>query len=282
MKDVLSDIFTRTLSPVLTAPDSCLQLEHLNPVEDNQSLKVPIGTVLIIGTDSKKKEPLAILAATTPNLSADDQALLAFVVRRAQAHKAPYFITWTLRDAVLWKTPKLGTPADRSHLEKVRDYEDNYEIAQDSSGQIFDEPLRLRTIAGAQKFLADLERLFKNQALELVRIEPTYFVQRLIDSVHELLPMVTDSLHTRFNMDADLRARFSQWATAQTIAGSPTEREFAQSIGRQIIYRLLGKILFYQSLRRVARHLQPLDLRDVDPSQVLPTLVEDQRLCHLI
>src|SRR4030065_427163 len=50
------------------------------------------------------------------------------------------------------------------------------------------------------------------------------------------------------------------------------DRDFSLSIARQIIYRLLGKILFYQSLRRVARQLPSLDLSGVDPSQVLPTL----------
>jgi len=272
MKSVLADIFTRSLAPLSSGQHECLRVEQINPVEDNQTIKAPIGAALIVGTDSQKKEPLAILAVTSPRLSTDAPALLAFLVRRAQAHKAPYFITWTLRDAVLWRTPKPGTPAERSHLEKIRDYEENYEIGQDADKQVFDEPLRLRTIAVARKLLADLQRLFKDQALELVRIEATYFVQRLIDSVHELLPMVTDSLHMRFGMDLELRARFSQWATAQSIAGSPTDRDFALSIARQIIYRLLGKMLFYQSLRRAARHLPPLDLAGVDPSQVLPTL----------
>ena len=251
---------------------ACLRVEQVSPVEDNQTLKAPVGTALIVGVDGQKKEPLAILAVTSPKLSTDTPALLGFLVRRAQAYKAPYFITWTLRDAMLWKTPKPGTPAERSHLEKIRDYEDNYEIAQDADRKVFDETVRLRTIAIGQKLLADLERLFKDQALELVRIEATYFVQRLLDAVHELLPMVTDSLHMRFGTDLELRGKFTAYALSQGIAGNYTERDFALSIARQIIYRLLGKILFYQGLRRAARQLPPLDLSGVDPSQVLPTL----------
>jgi hypothetical protein len=83
---------------------------------------------------------------------------------------------------------------------------------------------------------------------------------------------VTDSLYTRFEADLELRAKFKEWATAQGIAGSYKDREYSLSIARQIIYRLLGKIIFYQSLRRVARQLPPLDLSGVDSSQVLPTL----------
>lgn len=272
MKDVLADILTRSLAPLTNGSHPCLRVEQVSAVEDNQTLKAPVGTVLVAGDDGQRKEPVAILALTSPRLSTDAPALLAFVVRRAQAYKVPYFITWTLRDAVLWNTPKPGTPAERSHLEKVRDYEDNYEIARDVDKKIFSEPVRLRCIDIARKLLDDLERLFKDQALELVRIDATYFVQRLIDSVHELLPMVADSLHMRFQTDLGLRAKFAQWAILQGIAGSHTDHDYSVAISRQIIYRLLGKILFYQSLRRVARQLPSLNLDGVETSQVLPTL----------
>ena len=272
MKSILSDIFQRTLAPLAGETHACLRLDHISPVEDQQSLKAPAGTALIFGLDNTKREPVALFCITSPALSPDHSGLLAMIIRRAQAHKAPYFITWTLRDAVLWKTPKPGTPAQRSHLEKIRNYEDNYAIAQDSGKQVFDEPLRLSTIAFGKKMLNDIECLFKNQALELVRIDATYFVQSLLDSVHALLPMVTDSLHMRFATDFELRAKFNAWAVKQGIAGDHKDRDYALAIARQIIYRLLGKILFYQGLRRAARQLPALNLDNVDPAQVLPTL----------
>ena len=272
MKNILSDIFQRTLASLAGETHACLRLNHISPVEDQQSLKAPTGTALILGLDDTKLEPVALFCITAPTLSPDHSGLLAMIVRRAQAHKAPYFITWTLRDAVLWKTPKPGTPAQRSHLEKIRDYEDNYSIAQDGGNQVFDEPLRLRTIALGQKMLNDVECLFKNQALELVRIDATYFVQSILDSVHALLPMVTDSLHIRFATDLDLRAKFNLWALTQGIAGDHKDCDYALAIARQIIYRLLGKILFYQGLRRAARQLPALNLDNIDPAQVLPTL----------
>lgn len=213
MKSVLADIFERTLAPLADNNHPCLRRDQFSAVEDNTTLRAPVGTVLILGIEEKQIEPVALLAITAPTLSPDHSGLLAMIVRRAQAHKAPYFITWTLRDAVLWKTPKLGTPAEKAHIEKIRDYEDNYAIAKDTGEQVFDERLRLSTIAVGRKILIDLERLFKDQALELVRIDATYFVQRLIDSVHELLPMVTDSLHMRFETDLDLRKKICRMGT---------------------------------------------------------------------
>ena len=272
MKDVLSDIFERSLAALDGDKHSCLRLDQVTSVEDHATLKAPAATALILGEDDDRKEPVALLAITAPTLSTAHPGLLQLIVRRAQAHKAPYFVIWTLRDAVLWKTPKPGTPATKSHLEKIRDYEDNYEIAQDAASRVFSEPLRLRTIAMSRKILGDIESLFRDEALELVRIDATYFVQSLIDSVHELLPMVTDSLHMRFANDLDLRARFSDWALDQSITGDFKDRDYALAIARQIIYRLLGKILFYQSLRRAARQLPALDVDGVDPSQVLTVL----------
>lgn len=60
------------------------------------SLQAPLTTALIRGIRNGVSEPLAIVLMTFPTVAADDLALLEFVVRRRQAHKAPYFITWTL------------------------------------------------------------------------------------------------------------------------------------------------------------------------------------------
>lgn len=272
MKSVLSDIFQRTLAPLNGESHTCLRLDNVTPVEDQQTLKAPAATALIIGVGEGKHDPVALFCITSPTLSTDNPGLLALVIRRAQAYKAPYFVTWTLRDAVLWKTPKLGTPAQKSHLQNIRDYEDNYAIAQDSGLQVFDEPLRIKTVDFGRRILSDIECLHKNQALELVQIDATYFVQSILDAVHALLPMVTDSLYARLENDLDLRAKFNVWALTQGITGDYQDRDFSLAIARQIIYRLLGKVLFYQSLRRAARQLPSLNLDSIDPSQILPTL----------
>ena len=101
---------------------------------------------------------------TVPSQAADAPAVLEFVVRRARAHKAPYFVTWTLRDAVLWRTPKPGTPATRDAMERLRDYPDLYEIGQADQGPL-DERTQLKVLARGDDILHDLERLLKDEAL---------------------------------------------------------------------------------------------------------------------
>ncbi len=54
-----------------------------------------------------------------------------------------------------------------------------------------DELTQLKLLARGDDILRDLERLLKDEALELVKIDATYFVNRLLDAVRHLLPMVT-------------------------------------------------------------------------------------------
>ena len=167
--------------------------------------------------------------------------------------------------------PGQGTPASRDQLGKLRDYSELFEIGTRTE-QALSEPAKLAVLEQGKAILHDLERLFRDEALELVKIDATYFVGRLLEAVHRLLPLVSDSLHLRLECDLPFREEIAVWAVKQGIAGDPRDLEFARSIARQIVYRLLGKVLFYQSLRRSARQLPDLDFRGVDSSQVLPGL----------
>ena len=75
MKDVLTDIFNRSLAPLSSGQHACLRVEQVSAVEDNQTLKTPVGTALIVGVDGQRKEPIAILGVTSPKLSANTPAL---------------------------------------------------------------------------------------------------------------------------------------------------------------------------------------------------------------
>lgn len=271
MKAALTELIQRFAAAFPHGEDAPLQPDQIQTADAASTLKAPLCTVLVHGIHEGSNQPLAVILMTTPSQSADDPAILEFVVRRARAHKAPYFVTWTLRDASLWRTPKPGIPASRDSLEKLRNYPNLYEIGAGDQEHLI-EPTKLKILESGRAILHDLERLLRDEALELVQIDATYFVGRLLEIVHRLLPLVADSLHQRMQMDPGFRQELADWAVKQAIAGSPADPEFSQSIARQIIYRLLGKILFYKSLLRVARHLPKLELQGVDSSQVLPML----------
>lgn len=67
MKKVLADIFTRSVALLSSDHYACLRVKNVSAVEDNPTLKAPIGTALIVGIDGPKKEPLAILGVISPH-----------------------------------------------------------------------------------------------------------------------------------------------------------------------------------------------------------------------
>lgn len=268
MRAIVLELFQRFLSKLAPESELPLYADKVQLADDSASLSWP--TVLVHGRHGGTDGPLALVLMAAPSHAADDQGLLDFATRRARAYKAPFFVTWTLRDSILWRTPKPGTPATRNAIDKLRDYPDLFEINPSTSS--LHEANKIRVLQHGDRILRDLERLLKDEALELVQIDATYFVGRLLEAVHRLLPLVSESLVSRLSTDHVFRNEMAIWAVRQGIAGDPQDVEFAQSVARQIIYRLLGKVLFYHSLRRVARHLPDLDFKGVDSSQVLPKL----------
>jgi len=271
VKTVVADVLARFLAAFPTGEDACLFADQVSAPDATSIERAPFWTVLVRGRHDGQEGPHALVLLTVPSRSADAPEVLEFAVRRARANKAPYFVTWTLRDAIVWQTPKPGVPAARDSLEKLHDYADLFEVSTADQGQV-GEPARLKIADRGREIIHDLERLLKDQALGLVRIDATYFVGRLLDAVHSLLPSVSKSLETRLEADLPFRNEIAVWAVKQGIAGDTRSAEFAASVARQIVYRLLGKILFYQSLRRSFRHLPDLDFRGSDTSQVMPTL----------
>lgn len=271
MKNVVADVFQRFLAAFPTGDDACLLLDAPQSPDAASIDRAPYWTVLVRGRHDGREGPHALLLLTTPSRAADSAEVLEFAVRRARAHKAPYFVTWTLRDAILWRTPKPGVPIARDAMEKLRDYPCLFEVGA-ANDALLDERIKLLVLSRGGDIRWDLTKLLKDEALELVRIDATYFVGRLLDAVHALLPSVSQSLQTRLEADLDFRNEIAVWAVKQGVAGDTRSPEFAASIARQIVYRLLGKILFYQSLRRSFRHLPDLELRESDTSQVLPAL----------
>lgn len=271
MKRVAADVFERFLAAFPTGDDAALIADQATLPDATSIDRAPFWTVLVRGRHEGQEGPHALVLLTLPSRAADAPEVLEFAVRRARANKAPYFVTWTMREAALWRTPKPGVPVARGALEVLRDYPELYEVGASDSAMI-DENLKLRILSRGADIRCDLTTLLKDEALELVQIDATYFVNRLLDAVHHLLPLVADSVHHRLMADAAFRGELSTWAVKQGIAGSPSDSEFAESITRQIIYRLLGKVLFYQSLRRSARQLPKLDFDRADTSEVLPGL----------
>lgn len=218
-------------------------------------------TLLIAG------EPIAVLGWTSPEHDTLDVEFSQPIIRRAVARHAPYFALTNLRDTTLHRVPiQPGLAGDILH---------RYAFLQLGTEALIGALTELDRLAVSElvsRLLTDLANLQKDGQLHLAIPDAEYFVARLVKAVEVLKPAAKSALATEISLRPDFASALGEWATPQGIAFDLKSEAFIEAVIRQSIYRLLGKIIFYQSLRRVRPDLPELNLTHLDTSQVLPRL----------
>ena len=212
--------------------------------------------------------PLAVVGLTKPDVAVDAAPVLEFLSLKARAQRAPYIAVFNLRDAALRPTPKLGTPA--ISIEPLRRYATLLDIAPQTDS--LSHPMRLQLQRRIEDIKRDLLTLHTEGRLDLVVPDATFFVQRLLRAVEILKPHLKDALSVELRYKPQFARQLESWAISQGIPADARSNDFLEAVTRQAIYRLLGKVIFYQSLRRSFRTLPALELTGVDSSYVMPRL----------
>jgi len=101
--------------------------------------------------------------------------------------------------------------------------------------------------------------------------DATFFVERLHRAVEVIRPWVARSVKTNTEMDPGFAKTLKDWAVKQGIANYGDD-QFYNVVGSQIAYRFIGKVIFYETLRRWRADLPEPNLGDVDDALVLPRL----------
>lgn len=297
MKSVVADVFQRFLAAFPTGDDACLLLDAPQSPDAASIDRAPYWTVLVRGRHDGKEGPHSLVLLTAPSRAADSAEVLEFAVRRARAHKAPYFVTWTLRDAILWRTPKPGVPVFRDAMEKLRDYPDLFEVGL-AGGEIA-EPVRVHIVERGREITRHLETLLKHGAVERVPVLDEhyfpYFKYRLTNAFKRLVPAVEGSVRERLMAEARFREKLSTWgakagaaalrerfggsanpeseqttAALAALLGDPVAARFVAEI---IVFRLVRKILTYHKMRCSTHSLRMLDLDGLETVKVRPALL---------
>ncbi|HCJ65773.1 MAG TPA: hypothetical protein DHV62_00210, partial [Elusimicrobia bacterium] len=199
----------------------------------------------------------------TPEVHADDTQLLKDAVKKAQARNHKYFVTWNMREAILWRTPKGNE--EISHKHRLKNYPPLAIIT--SVNDIVDSSKREILKKYAQEIFYDLTRLHQEGHLYQIEIDATFFVHKLSEAVRKIYPSVYKSLQNRFGKDAKFRDDLITWAKKQGVASFEDE-PFYKSVARQMVYRVIGKILFYVTLRRFYDILPIMDFTGLSPDKV--------------
>jgi len=187
-----------------------------------------------------------------PAIAADDAALLENAAAKARTMSADHFITWNMRNAILWRTPQIGTPV--SATDRVKAYPQIPHIARPEDMWVKPNEIRLKALA--RDILDDLKTLYYDHTLNDIEADTTYFVARLHHVVEVLEPALSASLADRVGGDAQFRQELREWGRKQGIA-NVDDAEFHAAVAKQMIYRLLVRIIFYLTLQRQWREQLP-------------------------
>lgn len=206
----------------------------------------------------------------TPATPVDDQELLNNAAEKARAMHADYFVTWNMRDAVIWRTPNWTEEVSRVH--RLKTYAPISQITNPDDLWVASKQELLK--ARAKEILNDLSTLHREGHLHLIDVDSTFFVHELSEAVKTLWPHMHKSLITEIGKSAAFKNELFNWAVKQGIAAYEAGEAFFEIVSRQIIYRLLGKMLFYLTLRRFRSDIPKLDLHGVNPTRVNKKLKE--------
>jgi len=200
-------------------------------------------------------EPFCGWEFKTPKTDARDGKLLKDAVKKAQTLDAKYFVTWNMQTAIIWRTP------GKTRV-KVNEDDKVQEIGPDSRISSV-EDVRDRAKAGlleemCRRLVMDLGRLYEDERLNLPVADTTVFVGMVsVASVKLADSLLRDINKARGKKTFD--RRLNAWAKKQGV--SKYDQEYYETLAQQIAYKIVGKILFYLTLRRQNLQLPRLDLR---------------------
>ena len=206
---------------------------------------------------------IEILPPTTP---VDHPQAVQGTAEAARKAGTPYFLTINLKDAILWYTFKKGKPPAREG--RLKTYPTLHQIAP---AGVIDETSKITLRKRAQEISEDLNTLQRDGRLKLVEADATFFVNRLAKAAETMRSPLKQSLATSISRNPKFKKALEEWAVKQGIANFG-EEPFFESLSRQLVYRTLGKIIFYQSLRRQVRTLPEMDFSGVDDAMIVSRL----------
>ncbi|MBF0517973.1 MAG: SAM-dependent DNA methyltransferase, partial [Nitrospirae bacterium] len=199
----------------------------------------------------------------TPATSAEDKELLDLFARKARAMHADYFVTCNMTDAVIWRTPI------SEEVSKEYRYKTYPPIVQISTpDDLWVVPRQQLLKSRIKEILNDLSTLHREGHLHLADVDATYFVHQLSEAVKAIRPHVVDSLRSEAGKDSSFNKALLAWAAKQGIAVNEAGQAFYEVVSGQIVYKLLGKILFYLTLRRFRCDMPKLVLSGTNPSDI--------------
>ncbi len=190
----------------------------------------------------------------TPITPIDDEKLIENAVEKAKRMGAKYFITWNMRDAVIWQ---LSGEKDRK-AQRIFNY---LPLPINSVDDFSIQSQRIILEERTRAILNDLQRLYQDGHLTYLGADDWFFIDRITKAVEELKPFFKMRLLETTAKDINFRKRIDEWAVKQAFFVGDNREEFFEKISAQIVYQLIGRILFFEVLKQFRNELTSINLK---------------------
>jgi len=222
---------------------------------------------ILLTLDFACQRPFCGWELKTPKTNVRDEKLLKDAVEKAQTLKAKYFVTWNMQTAIIWSTPGKSR-ATVKESDNVREFGPDARIQ--SVDDIRDPKKSLLMESVCAQLLRDLARLYKDENINLPIEDTTIFVGLVANASEQLTGTVLKDINkARANKSFD--KSLNAWAKIQGV--SKYDQEYYQTLAQQVAYKIIGKILFYMTLRKHRSELPRMEL----PAKSYRTAMKNMR-----
>ncbi|MCX6813544.1 MAG: N-6 DNA methylase [Candidatus Azambacteria bacterium] len=194
----------------------------------------------------------------TPDTAVDDQELINNAVEKAKRIKARYFVTWNMRDAILWQIVP-----DKSEPQRLKIYPS---LSIKSVEDFKIPPKRIALEERTREILNDLSQLYNEGHITFIGTDDWFFIDRLTKTTQKIQPFFKERLFDMVASDAQFSSDLREWAAKQGVIIADQE-EFLSAISSQIVYQLLGRLLFFEVLRRFRPELKMIHLANLSEAE---------------
>jgi len=210
---------------------------------------------VLLTLDFECRVPFCGWELKTPKTDVRDRELLKKAVKKAQELGAKYFVTWNMQTGIIWRTPeKLRITVTEG--DKVQEIGPDHRI--NSVSDVRDRTKAELLEDMCRRLLVDLARLYEHERVNLPVPDRTVFVGMVSEASRRLAGRLVEDIN-RARADRVFDKRLNAWAKKQGV--SKYDQSYYETLAQQIAYKIIGKLLFYLTLRRQNVNLPRLELR---------------------
>src|SRR5690554_2373647 len=227
---------------------------------NDEGLKVASGKTkfpdILLFTDKISGIVFNVWELKFPDTPVDDNEMLENALEKAERLKSDSFVTWNGAEAIIWKIKdsnySIGGLKRLKVYQKEQGINSRSDLAERNNYNKHEANLKQRL----NEILHDLGQLYENSELKNAINISSNIVEAVKQTAAHIIPQLTNEINELKGDSVSFRRSFNQWkiiesSTLNILASSSRRVETVEPeeiLAKFTFYKLIGKILFYQTL----------------------------------